>query len=176
MVWISPFAMGDIFYNLWISRASFAVLVGLNVVFIMDSLLNQDELIEGRRDRKAEDYDGRVIVDKFGYIFPVAFGMPLIVMTGYFASVAHDRVWYLEQCQFIDATFDGVNGMQSHIFYQQLSTSLGAAMASLFVTLRDKKLISKNQELVGIAAFATPAFFWSVYTTYYFTTALFLDR
>ncbi|KAL9188110.1 hypothetical protein ACHAXT_006488 [Thalassiosira profunda] len=176
MVWISPFAMGDVFYDIGISRLSFAILVGLNGFFILDTLLKQDELIEGRRDRTAEDFEGRVLMDKIGYIFPVAFGMPLIAMTGFLASVAHDRYWFLEQCRFIDDTFAGVNGMQAHIFYQQLSTSLGAAMASLFVTLRDKKLISKNQELAGIALFATPAFVWSVYTTYYFTSSLFLER
>lgn len=176
MVWISPFAVGDIFNNILISRFSFAVLVGLNVVFIMDTLLKQDELIEGRRDRKAEDYDERVLADKIGYIFPVAFGMPLIAMTGYLASIAHDRAWFLEQCQFIDRVLTGTPGMQSHIFYQQLSTSLGASYASLFVTLRDKRLISKDQELAGIALFAFPAFVWSVYTTYYFTISLFMEH
>ncbi|KAL7542716.1 hypothetical protein ACHAWF_007234 [Thalassiosira exigua] len=176
MVWIGPFAAGDVFYDVGISRISFAVLVGLNAVFIADTLLKQDELIEGRRDRKAEDFEGRAILDKLGYIFPVAFGMPLIAMTGYLASVAHDRTWFLEQCRFVDEALTGAPGMRSHIFYQQLSTSLGASYASLFVTLRDKKLISKNQELAGIALFAFPAFVWSMYTTYYFTTSLFMER
>ena len=176
MVWISPFEVGDIFNDLWLSRLSFAVLVGLNGYFILDTLLKQDELIEGRRDRKAEDDERRELMDKIGYIFPVAFGMPLIATTGYLASVAHDRAWFFQQCQFIDESLTHAPGMQAHIFYQQLSTSLGAAYASLFVTLRDKRLISKTQELAGIALFAFPAFVWSVYTTYYFTTSLFMEH
>lgn len=178
MVWISPFAEGDMFNDIWISRLSFAVLVGINVFFIADSLMKQEELIEGRRDRRAEDYDGRILVDTLGYIFPVAFGLPLVVATGYLASIAHDRAFYFEQCQFIDKVLrvPGTPGMQSHIFYQQLSTSLGASYASLFVTLRDKKLITKNQELAGIALFALPAFVWSVYTTYYFGGSLMMER
>merc|ERR1719356_142050 len=151
MVWISPW--GDVFYDTNLSRAVFVVLVVLNTYLIADSLLKMDELVEGRRDKNAEDYEGRKLLDTIGYIGPIAFGMPLIAATGYLASVAHDRVWFLQQCQFIDQTMIG-SGMQSHIFYQQLSTSLGASYASLFVTLRDKRLISKQQELIGIAIFA----------------------
>jgi len=173
LVWISPFSEGDIFYNTSLSRACFALLVGLNMYFIADTLIKQDDLIEGRRDRKAQDYQGRIMLDRWSYIFPVAFGMPLIAITGYLASVAHDRQWFLQQCTFIDQSLIG-SGMQSHIFYQQLSTSLAASYASLFVTLRDKMLITKNQEIAGIAFFALPSFVWSAYTTYFFLTSLFM--
>ena len=177
MVWISPFAMGDIFNDLVISRTCFAIIVGLNAIFILDTILKTEEVVEGRRDRKAEDYQGRVLVDTMGYVFPVAWGMPLILMTGYIASILHDRSWFLEQCQFIDSLRGSPSGvMQSHIFYQQLSTSLAASYASLFVTLRDKRLISKTQELGGITLFSMPALVWSIFTTVIFTSYLFVEH
>ena len=164
MVWISPFSEGDIFNSLWISRMFFAVLVGLNAFFIADTILRTDEIVEGRRDRKAADYTGRKIIDTLGYVFPVAWGMPLIAATGWNSCVIHDRSWFIEQCLFIDSQLH-YPGFQSHVFYQQLSTSLAASYASLFVTLRDKKLISKTVELGGITIFAMPALIWSIYTT-----------
>ena len=173
MVWISPFPEGDIFNSLMISRIFFAVLVGLNGFFIADTIIQTKEIVEGRRDRKAEDYKGRKVIDTLGYVFPVAWGMPLIAATGLISCVIHDRAWFMEQCQFIDAQIHHP-GMQSHIFYQQLSTSLAASYASLFVTLRDKKLINKMQELGGITIFALPALIWSIYTTYIFTSYLFV--
>lgn len=164
MVWISPFSEGDIFNSIWISRMFFAVLVGLNAFFIADTILKTDEIVEGRRDRKAADYTGRTIIDTLGYVFPVAWGMPLIAATGLVSCVIHDRSWFIEQCLFIDSQLQ-YPGFQSHVFYQQLSTSLAASYASLFVTLRDKKLISKTVELGGITIFAMPALIWSIYTT-----------
>ena len=175
MVWISPFPLGDLFNYLWISRACFAVLVALNGIFILDTIVKTEEVVEGRRDRKAEDYKGRKLIDAMGYVFPVAWGMPLIAATGVIASVLHDRLWFLEQCQFIDQMM-GSTGMRSHIFYQQLSTSLAASYASLFVTLRDKRLVTKTQELVGISVFALPALVWSVYTTVVFISFLFVEH
>ncbi len=175
MVWISPFVEGDVFNSLWISRSCFAILVGLNGYFILDTILQTDEIVEGRRDRKAQDYKFRKVIDTLGYVFPVAWGAPLILATGFISCILHDRSWFLDQCAFIDEqmTFPG---MQSHIFYQQLSTSLAASYASLFVTLRDKKLITKVQELTGITVFAMPALIWSIYTTVVFTKYLFVPH
>ena len=163
------------FNSIWVSRAFFALLAGLNSIFIVDSILQTEELVEGRRDRKAEDYRGRKIIDTFLYVFPIAWGMPLILSAGIIACVLHDRAWYLEQCQFIDQQLQ-YPGMRSHIFYAQLSASLAASYASLFVTLRDKKLISKTQELGGITVFALPALIWSIYTAVIFTSYLFVSH
>jgi hypothetical protein len=175
MVWISPFVEGDLFNSLWISRSCFAILVGLNGYFILDTILQTDEIVEGRRDRKAQDYKYRKVIDTLGYVFPVAWGAPLILATGYISCILHDRSWFLDQCAFIDEQMS-FPGMQSHIFYQQLSTSLAASYASLFVTLRDKKLITKVQELTGITVFALPALIWSIYTTVVFTKYLFVPH
>lgn len=176
MLWISPFALGDIFYNIWVNRIFFAVSLGLNGFFIGDTVLNLEEVLKGRHDKKAEDYQGSAIVGTIGYILPIAFGLPFIAYAGYIASIAHDRTWFLEQCQFIDHSVTGISGMRSHIFYVQLSNSVAAAYASLFVTLRDRKLISKNKELAGIAIFAFPASVWAVYGVYHFTISLFMER
>eukprot|EP00521_Asterionellopsis_glacialis_P014095 CAMPEP_0195294202 /NCGR_PEP_ID=MMETSP0707-20130614/14325_1 /TAXON_ID=33640 /ORGANISM="Asterionellopsis glacialis, Strain CCMP134" /LENGTH=365 /DNA_ID=CAMNT_0040355103 /DNA_START=33 /DNA_END=1130 /DNA_ORIENTATION=+ len=172
LVWISPFEEGNIFNTLWISRSCFAALVVLATYFIADSVLQTGKIVESRQERMAQDYQGRKLIDAFFYIFPLAFAAPLIIITGFITCVLHDRTWFLEQCQFIDQQMP-YPGMQSHIFYQQLSTSLAAGYGALFVTLRDKKLISKQQEWGGIAIVAMPATIWSIYTTVIFVSYLF---
>ena len=64
----------------------------------------------------------------------------------------------------------GVSGMNASLCYLQVILSLAASYGALFVTLRDKKLISKNQELAGISVFSVPAM---IYTT--FVTAEFIS-
>jgi hypothetical protein len=180
MVWISPLESLPVatwFNDDMINRGCFAVLIALNGVFILDTILKTDEVVEGRRDRKAHDYDMRKFIDIMGYVFPVAFGLPLIAATGYIASIWHDRPWFLEQCLFVDSQMGVEPGsMQAHIFYSQVITSMAASFASLFVTLRDKKLINKAQELTGISVFAIPALIYSAYTTFYFGSYLLVSH
>ena len=171
LLWTSPFAP-NAFNNQVINRSCFGVLVLLNVIFIMDTLLNVPDIVEGRRDRKADDYEGRYIVDVLGYVLPVGWGLLPVVGTGIIGSVLHDRQWFFEQCVYIDQ-MTGQPGLNASIVYLQVMTSLAASYASLFVTLRDKKLIGKQQELAGITVFSVPTMIWTIYVSVIFLQHLF---
>ena len=163
LLWTNPLGP-EIFDNPLVTQACFAVFILLNVVFITDTCLKVPEVVEGRRDRKAEDYAGRFWVDTMGYVFPVAWGLPFVLVTGYVDAVLYDRTWFFEQCQYIDQ-MNGVPGMQANLSYLQILTSLAPSYGALFVTLRDKKLITKQQELVGITAFSTATLVWTIFAT-----------
>jgi hypothetical protein len=179
MVWISPLEspLSALFNHDVINRGCFGVFLALNAIFILDTVLKADEVVEGRRDRKAQDYAGRKLVDTLGYVFPVAWGLPLIAATGFICSIWHDRPWYMVQCLLVDSQMGAAPGsIQAHIFYSQVIASMAASFASLFVTLRDKKLIDKTQELAGISVFAIPALIYASYTTFYFCSYLFVSQ
>ena len=99
-LWTSPFGL-DAFNNQLINQACFAVFTLLNTVFIMDTIIKVPEVVESRRDRKADDYKGRFAVDAIGYVLPVAWGLPLVLGTAYLDAVLYDREWFFNQCQYI---------------------------------------------------------------------------
>lgn len=164
-LWTSPFAPSA-FDDPIVNRVTFAVLGLLNVYFILDTVLQTDDVVESRRDRKAEDYTGREILDAVGYVLPIAWGLLPVVLTGINVSVLHDREWFLGQCEIISQS-EGM-GFQAHVSYQQVAASMAASFGSLFVTLRDKKLISKNAEIIGISLFSVPTMIDVIYISYLF--------
>ena len=159
-LWTSPFGL-DAFNNQLINQACFAVFTLLNTVFIMDTIVKVPEVVESRRDRKTDDYKGRFAVDAIGYVLPVAWGLPLVLGTAYLDAVLYDREWFFNQCQYIDQV-RGFPGIQANLSYLQVAASVAASYGSLFVTLRDKKLISKNQEIGWISIFSIPTMIWAV--------------
>lgn len=162
-LWTSPLGP-DIFNNQLVTQSCFTVFIVLNFVFIMDTCLRVPEVVEGRRDRKAEDYNVRFWIDALGYVFPVAWALPLVLATGYVDAVLYNRPWFFEQCEYIDQ-MTGTPGMQANLCYLQVLTSLAPSYGALFVTLRDKKLITKKQELAGITIFSTSALIWTIFAT-----------
>ena len=102
-LWTSPYGPGA-FDDRLVSTLCFAVLVGLNVVLIGDTMLKVAGIVESRRDRKAADYPGRFWVDAMGYVLPVAWGLPPLLITFYVSAIVHDRAWFFEQCRYIDLT------------------------------------------------------------------------
>ena len=169
-LWTSPYGP-EIFNNHLVTQLCFAVFVLLDVGFVIDTLLRTSEIVESRRDRKAGDYSGRYIVDALGYVLPVVWGLPFILPTAYTDAILYDRTWFFEQCQYIDQ-MKGVPGMNANLSYLQVVLSLAASYGALFVTLRDKKLISKNQELAGITVFSVPAMIYTCFVTAEFISYL----
>ena len=167
-LWTSPYGP-TMFNNHLVTQLCFAMFVLSDLGFAVDTVLSADEIVESRRDRKTKDYAGRYWVDALGYVLPVIWGLPFILPTAYFDAVLYDREWFFNQCQYIDQ-MKGVPGMNASLCYLQVILSLAASYGALFVTLRDKKLISKNQELAGISVFSVPAM---IYTT--FVTAEFIS-
>jgi hypothetical protein len=167
-LWVSPFAP-TLFDNNIVSRGCFAILLLLNTVFIVDTLVKVPEVVEGRRDRKAEPTSSSPLIfarDGIGYVLPIAWGLPVIGATGYQAALVHDRQWFLDYCHAIQTT-TGFPFLASTAYLQVLA-SLAASYGALFVTLRDKKLITKRQELLGITVFSVPAMIWTIYVTLIF--------
>jgi hypothetical protein len=170
-LWVSPFAPALFTNNNTVSQGCFALLLLLNTVFILDTLVKIPEVVEGRRDRKVEttpavDHPLLFVRDALGYVLPIAWGLPVIGATGYQASFVHDRQWFLDYCQSIQVS-TGFPFLASTAYLQVLA-SLAASYGALFVTLRDKKLINKQQELVGITLFSVPAMIWTIWVTVIF--------
>jgi hypothetical protein len=170
-LWVSPFAPAVFTNNNTVSQGCFALLLLLNTVFILDTLVKIPEVVEGRRDRKVEptpvvDHPLLFVRDALGYVLPIAWGLPVIGATGYQASFVHDRQWFLDYCQSIQVS-TGFPFLASTAYLQVLA-SLAASYGALFVTLRDKKLINKQQELVGITLFSVPAMIWTIWVTVIF--------
>ena len=157
----------DIFNSQIVTKLCFAIFVLLDVYFVLDTLQRIPEVVESRRDKKATDYNERFVIDTFGYVLPVIWVLPFILPTAYVDAILYNRSWFFEQCNYIDET-RGFPGMLPCICYLQVALSLAASYGALFVTLRDKKLITKNQELVGITAFSLPALLWTIYCTFTF--------
>ena len=160
-LWTSPFGP-QILNDPITNRSFFAVFTLLNTFFIIDTVLRLPQVVESRRDGRANDYNGRFILDALAYVSPVAWGLPVILATAYYQSYLHDRPWFFEHCLYVDQV-RGVPGLQPNLCYLQVAASLAASYGALFVTLRDKRLITKNQEILGITVFSVPALIWTVY-------------
>ena len=87
-------------------------------------------------------------MDTLGYVLPIAFGAVTISVLAYVPVYVHDRVWCLEQCRYIDQMKDdSTPGVLPTVCYLQAAGSLLASFETLCVTLRYKRLISKNQKI-----------------------------
>lgn len=163
----SPFGP-EALNNDLVNQGSFAILVLLNVAFIMDTIIQIPEIVEGRRDRKADDINDPMTFsrDVLGYVLPIAWGLPMVLATGYQASYLHDRPWLFEFFSNVQES-TGIPFLAS-VWYSQVLTSMAASFGALFVTLRDKKLISKPQELAGITVFSVSTMIWAIYNTVVF--------
>lgn len=159
-LWTNPLGP-HIFDNQLITQTCFAVFVLLDIYFVIDTILRVPQVVESRRDRKAEDYEGRFVVDTLGYVLPVVWGLPFILPTAFLDAILYNRPWFFDQCQYIDQ-MRGFPGILPCLCYLQVALSLAASYGALFVTLRDKKLITKNQELAGITVFSVPALIWTI--------------
>lgn len=171
MLWTSPFEAGMVFNDQFINRLCFGIFVVLNTYFIGDTFSKNEEVVQGRRDMKAEEYTGRFVIDTFLYtLIPVVAALPAVLVTAYIQSVMHDRPWYFAQTQIIYDT-TGVPFLP-HGYYCQVLGAIAASVGALMVTLRDKKLINKTAEWVGISIFSVPALVYTVYVGYVFIQSM----
>lgn len=82
-------------------------------------------------------------MDYVNYIFPFFYPLPFIIGSFLF-FVGRDSTWIAEQC----AKFPYV---RSVALYVNVAAALTIGIISLLVTLRDRKLVSKKTESVGIS-------------------------
>lgn len=168
LLWASPYAP-EILTTPVASQIGFGTLVLWNIVSILDTMIRAADLIEGRREivkkngttvMTGGNENASFAVEYLRYILPIAWGLPVVAATGYIDTIAHDHAWLM-------ALFDHVrdkdgHGLQASVFYNNVLASMAAAYGSLFVTLRDKLLISKRIEWVGITLFSVPALIWTI--------------
>jgi hypothetical protein len=159
LLWASPFAP-DFMTTPLASQIGFGILVLWNVLFVTDTIIRAKDIIEGRRDGKTENENASFAFEYLRYIATGAWGLPVVVATGYISSVAHDHSWMMAVFDHVYDTYG--HGMEASVFYNNVLASMAAAYGSLFVTLRDKRLVSKRTEWVGIAVFALPALIWTI--------------
>ena len=84
-------------------------------------------------------------MDTLGYVLPIVFGAVAISVLAYVPAYVHDLVWCFEHCRYIDQMRgDSTPGVLPTVCYLQAAGSLVASFATLCVTLRYKRLMSKN--------------------------------
>jgi len=159
LVWASPFAPA-LMVTPFASRIGFGVLCGWNIILVGDTMIRAKDLIDDRRDDRAQDENASFALEYLRYIASAAWPLPVIASTGYISCVLHDHEYLLSVFDQVFKT-DGL-GMQASVFYNNVGGSMAAAYAAFFITLRDKKLISKRAEWMGIAAFSVPVLIWTV--------------
>lgn len=113
-------------------------------IFIMSGallncfLFSTKDIIQTRRDSKKDDSQIRPEEILNYLLAPILF----LCLGGLFAAMvldpSHDKTWLLES----------THGRVSEVYYTQAFTSLGISYIALAVTLRDKKLISKQTETI----------------------------
>ena len=153
----------DILNDHLVTQGCFALLLLLNTVLILDTCFRANEIVEGRKDRKNNTQETNYWLDILAYVFPVAWGLPFVVTTALVDSFL-GREWFFQQCQYVDQNI-GLPGIQSNLSFLQVAGCFGPAFGALFVTLRDKRLISRTQEIIGITAFSVPSLIWTVLGT-----------
>ena len=162
--WASPFA-SDAWTTPLASQVGFGILVAWNVLFVTDTVLRATDIIKGRQAKRSQEEreNASYAWEYVRYIASGAWGLPVVAVTGYICCVLHDHDWITAVFQHNYDTYG--HGLQASVFYNNILASWAPAYGSLFVTLRDKKLISKQTEWIGIAAFAIPALIWTIDVT-----------
>mmetsp|Transcript_25444 Transcript_25444/g.40022 ORF Transcript_25444/g.40022 Transcript_25444/m.40022 type:complete len:403 (+) Transcript_25444:175-1383(+) len=158
LVWASPFAP-ELMITPLASRIGFGILCGWNIILIGDTMIRSKDIIDDRRDDRAQDENAPFALEYLRYIASAAWPLPVIASTGYISSVLHDHEYMISVFDQVLKT-DGL-GMQASVFYNNVGGSMAAAYGAFFITLRDKKLISKQEEWMGIAAFSVPVLIWT---------------
>lgn len=147
-LWVAPFTP-EFFNNHLISKGTFTVLSLLGIFIGLDSFVNFEALIDTQIHRDKRDATQkwmRAATSTIPYLFTVPINIAVLLSIG----LEYDRLSFLDLLHSGSVSMNDVS-----IFYESIISSLGISYMALYVTLRDKKLISKNMELAltSITAF-----------------------
>ena len=159
LVWASPFAPEEMITPL-ASQIGFGILCAWNIILILDTMIRAKDIIHDRRDKRSQEEDESYVLEYLRYIVSAAWPLPVIASTGYISSVLHDHAYVMSVFDQVLKT-DGL-GLQASVFYNNVGGSMAAAYGAFFITLRDKLLISKRAEWIGIACFSVPVLVWTI--------------
>eukprot|EP00523_Entomoneis_sp_CCMP467_P010985 CAMPEP_0168740818 /NCGR_PEP_ID=MMETSP0724-20121128/12183_1 /TAXON_ID=265536 /ORGANISM="Amphiprora sp., Strain CCMP467" /LENGTH=390 /DNA_ID=CAMNT_0008788281 /DNA_START=385 /DNA_END=1557 /DNA_ORIENTATION=+ len=153
--WGAPFPHSAAFFdaNPLVGKAiySFMSLVGIGIG--LDAFINFEALLESqlRYDRSLTVQDSDKVSRAVIGIIPYLISVPINMLVLYFLGFLCDREEFLDLFLHTSVSLSvGDN------FYQLIFSTLGVSYLFLFVTLRDKQLISKDQELALTVATAMP--------------------
>lgn len=147
-LWLAPFSP-EFFNDPLISKGTFAVLSLIGIIVGLDSFVNFGDLIETQIHQDMKGTTGkwaRAAITTVPYMFTVPINMVVLFSIGF----EYDRL------SFLDLLHSGAVGMNdASMYYESIVSAVGISYMALYVTLRDKKLISKDMELVltSITAF-----------------------
>jgi hypothetical protein len=159
LIWASPFAPEQMITPL-ASKIGFGILCGWNLILILDTMIRAGNIIDDRRDNTSEEENGSFWVEYLRYIASAAWPLPVILSTGYIDAVLYDHTFLINV---FDQVWNSEQfGLQSSVFYNNVGGSMAASYAAFFITLRDKMLISKKVEWIGILVFSVPILIWTV--------------
>lgn len=124
----------------------------------------QKRAIKNRKNSNVNDTgdsgdDKRLLTtfkDYFNYIFPIFYPLPFMVGTFMF-FVLHDSEWIRNQCELHP-------NMENIGLYLNVASAFTIGMTSLLVTIRDRKMISKKSESIGISAISIGLTAWLIQT------------
>lgn len=179
--WTSPFFPEFLVQTPLISTAALLSLCIGGFVFDTDTVLHASEVIYSRRVRNKIDSSSHdnAFLDTVAYVAPICMALPLYLLTLWRIianNIANNpllgaagvdlpiREQFIQDC--LDGRFAvaGV-GQLALFFYASIASAACASYGTLFVTLRDKKLISKETEryLVGsVMLFGAGVSFYAV--------------
>jgi len=166
LVWASPFAPEQMISPL-ASKIGFGILCSSPIILLLDTLSGAKDIIDDRRDNRSQDENASYALEYLRYIVSAAWPLPVIASTGYISSVLHDHAYVINVFdQVLKA--DGF-GMQASVFYSNVGGCMAACYGAFLITIRDKMLISKKEEWMGIAFFSVPVLIWTIDVTARFT-------
>jgi hypothetical protein len=134
------------------SKAFYLIMNAIGLIGMGDNLLRLNALITSRQETNKKSVvqipSWRYWKDVFVYMMPILIGAPFFVAIGWQFGIRHDRIWYLNLLQ----QHPGHAHLKGGAVYGMIMVAMGASYSSLIVTLRDKKLIRKRTEGLGLTA------------------------
>lgn len=155
-LYVSPFAPSIL--NEFVVGNGIAILLSLpSVIFGLDEVCNLSHKIDHRAIRNKEKSKNLgKLADLLSYGIVALFGFLGSLAAVIFAAIpTHDRLWFInhaEESPWLSDHFVTDN------YYLTVGTGMAAGIGALAITLRDKKLINREQEQVLVSVFTIPSF------------------
>lgn len=132
-------------HNAFLSKAPYAMMSVIGLSLVMDAFVNFGSLLKSQMnvDRRIDATDTTKMVRALGSIVPYLFSLPFYGFSLYFMGYLMDRPT-LMTLVYPGADLTSTLAIN---YYLAIAGAWGLSLGPLFVTLRDKQLISKGVEV-----------------------------
>ncbi|CAB9518216.1 expressed unknown protein [Seminavis robusta] len=140
--WVAPFAP-ECFNDPVISKGLLTIVPLISLAMFVPSFTEMDDLIGSqlRRDKRKGEKDFRSWLTTAPYLFTAPV---MVAVIAAFGAPGVDRLEFFDLVSSTpELSFD-----QASLFYNQIGATVGVAYLGLYVTLRDKGLITKDTEIM----------------------------